>query len=741
MTVTLATGDVVFEKVNFWAEFLKEQTMRNKLEHYRYIRAKVKLHFFFNVTPRFYTKLLLAVNWIVPTNSDSLDSGFDDWSTSAVDGPVDNILASQSLCTYVSTEVSKSELIVPFVYRAEYIDMIDATPHFGSTANAHLKGEAGTLHVRSMCPLRYAGEPPISATCDLTVMMSLEDVELRGTTSKALVLPASSVVHRINGISDKILVYGTVAANVAKAIGELASVLGFSRVNIGHEPGIYRERAVGNTALTDVPTISAKLTVHKDQALFVGYDPLKEGGVGDIETLASIASRPSYLTNFVWQTSQSPGTHLFSIRVSPYMMAIQDGALRLTSSCFAAFPFSYWSGTVTIKFEAVASFLHRGRLLFVYDSGSSGGYSFIQNRCVVLDITGDHAVSISVTPNGPTTFLPAPDVNDPPNHQTSKYGEDVDWACGTISVYVMNRLSAPEATLGTPINMLVYTHMEDDAQFAVPSARIGGLALVEPASAITTNETSVIINNDFSFADDTYGMYFGEHIVSIRSLLQRFSLNMVFYPELSSSTVGTPYFVNIMMPMQGIHRGHVGDRNPGVSMVDFKPNTLAGAPYNRAYTTPLQYWSSAYIGMKGSIRWKFMARGTHAAVPGRGYQVGGYFITEYPDAYAAYGSINSLTTLDALFGEEMEMGFRGAQYESTDSPVEIEVPYYCNHKFTLCRTTRDDTKLPVASYTGTGFTQSGISYIAVHTAVGDDFSLLGYIGPPKLYTVGLLGTR
>jgi hypothetical protein len=739
-TVSVAVGATVFQKVNFWTEFLKQPSIRSKLQHYRYIRGTVKLHFFFNVTPRFYTKLMLAVNFVPPVVYSQY--GYDDWDTDAVGGPIDNVLASQSLCTYVSAEVSKAELIVPFVFRSEYIDMVDGTKRMGYTANGHLGGETGVLHIRSMTPLRYAGEAPSTANCDLTVSMSLHDVELRGTTSTAIVLPASSIVHKIHDISNKIVVFGTVAANVASNIAELASLLGFSRETIGHEPGVYKERGIGSTALCDVPSIASKLTVHKDQNLYVGYDPLKENGVGDVETLAGIASRPSYLTKFTWSETTGAGAHLFSIRVTPhqYNRTTATGPVRFTSMAFAAWPFDYWSGTITIKFEAIASFLHRGRLLFVYDSDASGTYSFIENRCVVLDISGDHTVSLSVSPNGATTFMRRPDDWTDLNFQNSLVAFGEDYSSGTISVYVMNRLSAPESTIGSPVDMLVYAHMEDDAQFAVPNDRINKIAFVEPAAAVSENETSVLINNPFRFSDDTYGMYFGEHIVSVRSLLQRYSVNYVFYPKFDVEPAGTRHQIFIQVPPRGVHRGPVNTRNPNVSLTGFEANTVGGAAYNRAYTTSLQYWSSAYIGMRGSTRWKFLCRSTlHTATCAE--QIGAWNLSDTMDAFATYDNAQLLTKCDLYFYDQAVLAQQGSQYELKDGTVEIEVPFYCKEKYTLCRTTRDEVLLPCAIYAGTGYTKQSITAISVATAVGDDFSLLGYIGPPKMYFVDFLANR
>lgn len=366
----------VFTGGNIWRSYLSNPIIAEKLNHYRYIRGTAVLNIYYNVSPKFYGKFMLVIGWPSPGASANLGNMM--YFGADYD---DNVLASQSLCTYVSSDVDKAELRVPFVSRCEYIDMLNTTHGTADITGGWYHGETGYYYVRSMVPLRYAGDPPVGETGDIVVTMHLDDVELRGTTSQVVAVPASKThpVHNIKDIADKIVMFGSVAMNVAESIGTLAAILGFSRENVGHEPSAFRNRNVGNTALCDVPTISAKLSVHKDQSLYVGYDPLGIVGVGDPESLVNIASHNSLICSFNWQQSDDPGTPIFSIRVTP-MQAITsevNGATLMTSMCYAAFPFNYWSGSLEFSFEVISSFLHRGRLLFVYDTYSNGSYNLI----------------------------------------------------------------------------------------------------------------------------------------------------------------------------------------------------------------------------------------------------------------------------------------------------------------------------------------------------------------------------
>jgi hypothetical protein len=109
-SAAIATGGTVYDTVNFWKDYLTNSTIRDKLVHFRYIRATVVLSVYFNVSPRFYGKFMAAVNWKSPKSGVN-DGSFGNYDT----GFDDNILASQTMCTYFSTEVDKVELRVPFV--------------------------------------------------------------------------------------------------------------------------------------------------------------------------------------------------------------------------------------------------------------------------------------------------------------------------------------------------------------------------------------------------------------------------------------------------------------------------------------------------------------------------------------------------------------------------------------------------------------------------------------------------
>lgn len=307
---------------------------------------------------------------------------------------------------------------------------------------------------------------------------------------------------------------------------------------------------------------------------------------------------------------------------------------------------------------------------------------------------------------------------------------------GVITVYVMNRLSAPESTAGCPVNTLVYGKMCEDARFAVPNAAIQDVVLVNPASSITPEDTTILMNNPFSYAPDTLGMYFGESIASIRAMLQRFSSHANFIPKYFDSETGEMYIL-ITVPPMGIHSGPVSTANPGFNNVNFEPQkTGTGAAerfYNLVYTTPLQYWSAGFIGWRGSIRWKIinMLDYSTGSLSCAGWETE---IDTSIDCNMQY--ISDAQETDIVHSHLVYLLATGAQLEQHEHNAccEVEIPFYTNNKYRLCKTRSEWSVCSRLKYVACGYPSNakhrGIMFL---NAAGDDFSLLGYVGPPRMW--------
>jgi hypothetical protein len=242
------------------------------------------------------------------------------------------------------------------------------------------------------------------------------------------------------------------------------------------------------------------------------------------------------------------------------------------------------------------------------------------------------------------------------------------------------------------------------------------------------------MNNEFKYADDILGMYFGESVLSTRALLQRYCFHCVAIP-----LPGGLRDVVLRIPIKGIYRGPASPDNPGISITNFAPNASASGTENFVFTTALQYWSSGFIGQRGSVRFKVIStmqnpEGQHPML------IGSWQATENPDAFFTANANTSYNNTDIFSQSIASQLSYGAQIESAkqNATVEVEIPFYANSKFIHCRSTRNRIRTAQFVLTNslvqtTPQTTNAYGGYYVFMAAGDDFSLLGFVGPPRMY--------
>jgi hypothetical protein len=225
-------------------------------------------------------------------------------------------------------------------------------------------------------------------------------------------------------------------------------------------------------------------------------------------------------------------------------------------------------------------------------------------------------------------------------------------------------------------------------------------------------------------------VFFGETVVSLRPLLKRFNRFMRVTPAAQAYKASRIVLKYSAFPF---NRGNVEGAVTGV---------IGGSGYNYVNTTMLNYLSFAYVGYRGSIRWKIMP--FRADVTVSRDQYGGEF------SYSVNDTINtsSMSTADALAVSASE-GLQAFMTGATGSHVacqavtptaEIEMPFYTKKRFLLCR--KEDRTSSAASEEddADGVDVSAIaSYsttppsLDLFVAGGDDFSVHFYVGPPPLF--------
>ena len=398
-----------------------------------------------------------------------------------------------------------------------------------------------------------------------------------------LLLPfqKATIASAVSTVAEKLAdlpVIGVAARATSMAAGYGAKVLkffGFSKP-IQLEPAIFAKVvALSNSATLENKDTAFKLTADPKQELSI--QPL--GGESNIDpmSLKFLTSRESYFHTFSWSSGDDPLIDTLSqFPVTPMICSNFDlpapshnNIHQMTSLAFATLPFENWRGTISFRFEVIASSFHRGKLLFVYEPNLPGmaligaaPTNLNQQYVYCLDIEEDRDVTIDCgfvfdRMFAQTFYSLTADANIP-NFQYNSTDQTRLDACsalfsaiGVLYVRPFTRLTSPSENATGDVRVNVYVH-SDDIEFAKPRSMdfiepnrvIPDLGSGRSISAITSESEPAtlppdgakikkmgpayktvckrhLINRCKPTNEDIYLYHFGEKIESFRALLKR----------------------------------------------------------------------------------------------------------------------------------------------------------------------------------------------------------------------------
>jgi len=542
--------------------------------------------------------------------------------------------------------------------------------------------------------------------------------------------------------------YAMATSMQATRIGDAAKYFGFTK------PAI-----VSNTVFNKIrhfPALASAAAhdpIHKstfDDKAEVTIDPRVVGADGKDEmTIASIASRESYLTQFNMGQAVVPGTRLFQILVSP-TLAQRTGAAGAvtyaqTPMCWVAQPFNYWRGSIRYRFRVVSSTFHRGRIRIVYDPsaltanlGSAVMADHNIQHTYVWDLAQEKEAVIDVGWNVPFPYLDVAPVtnispfytNDP--SPTGNLPYTTASHNGTLSLIVMNELTAPNPNLSSPVTILVSVSALDD--FEVFDPIVSGLNQLRyvPQSGEVIADSKfypVALGNHDTFGNSVHkagpAIHHGDPIVTLRTILKRYMYSVTH--ALPASGGG----IRISSPTFPLHPGKVSGAVH-----------LAGAvPYNYSQMTHLNYFSPAYLARRGGIRVRLSPLSPNQcnSIIAR-TQTNTFAMSALPVEGATPSLIAREATLNRCLTTS---GWSGASAAYRDEPLDLELPFHTRYRYSAARTTAP---------AGLRIINSGwvvVSRLAqivagqlmgfdVYVSAADDFSLSVFVAVPLMYDPGVI---
>lgn len=750
---------------NPWALFFNDQNMINKLTGYSLMRCKLILKLLINGSPFYYGSLLVTYT---PLNGYRLDT--------ANSSSLNCRLTASSQKPHVWLEnqnCSTAQMELPFLYPYPYMRVteLDALENMG------------TVHFITYAPLLSANGVS-SSNVDIQVYAWAEDVELSGPSDLPVLQsefkrdgqisgPASAVASVASKLKNAPMIgpYAKATEMVASAVGDVAHFFGFTNVPNVSDVASYKNIPF-SLASTEISEPVQKLSLQAKQETAIGASQ-HGGGTGDDLHIKSFCSRSAYISQKEWSTTDSPGTLLWTVAVSPqmYQRDLATGEIAHSPMSYAANFFQYWRGSIKYTFKVVRSPYHRGRLQVTWDAAARNWNQAPtlgnpNTLTTIMDLDEDSECSFVVPYMQNRLFTDCyQNAGIPPNTMFSvAAAPSGNWSesNGILSVRVLNRLTAPESSSSATI--LVFASACDDIEFAGPRDYTN----VNGNTFLSVNpSTTGVIQSDVQYddsgdaaelmprgaSDDLYLQVFGEKVASFREYMHRSSLSALWYPGDVDTSVGS-----------GAVRIPIKRMPPPPGVADngwWLGTTTAGAGQRVFYTKmhPIVALSSCFIGYKGSVNVNVnvdqpssslaadtlaiyrLQNGKSLSAANRRPSL---YVYSNPAVSAAVNARGDLVASDA--------GRAGLALTNTktNAGLSAQLPYYSSSAFQMCDARREYSntdnftdrnsdwwRIEWRYNKDSSTTSSRGSLTSIYYATGPDFDLIYFINVPVLTAVSI----
>jgi hypothetical protein len=714
---TWTVGSTFGLTTNPWQKYFEDLRVINRICNYNVLRAKLCVRIMINGNGFHYGRALASYRPL--HNEDTMVA----WRYGLV--PQDTIAASQRMHVWIDpTKSQGGTLCLPYVFYKNAMNIPEQDWR-----------EMGELDIASVTTLKHANGGTDAVT--ISVFAWAEDVALSVPTiaepgalapqsvleehaneademSKGPISGPAAVISKIAGSLSKIPQIAPMALATqmaADATGNIAKLFGFSKpVDTGPIQS-YKPTYAGNMVNSNVLDTSTKLTYDVKQELTI--DPVATGlGPDDEMAITSIAKRESYLTQFSWATTDAAETLLWNCYVEPmlYDTAAPSGftEYHYTPMAYASLPFENWRGTIKYRFQVVASAYHKGRLKVVYEPYFGGANSEYNTQYThVIDLANERDFTVEIDWGQEFSYLDHRDLGvvGAPFDTIALGGALHGQANGILGVYVVNDLTTPSATLGD-VSILVSVSAGDDYEVINPSNNLQNVTFWQPQSVLeeqafleehaealdqadadrTTAESapvSEVANKEMAIAlnmdDNAHKIYYGDPVTSIRQVLKR------YYPYRAwTSQSATAYtYHSINLPDFPVYRGY----DTGLITFDNSSAPVNPTPYNYVFTTPLNWFTPAFLCRRGGLRWKYVYSGPTDKVQlmsvARHAEPVGFSRAELPVLDVTSRSEATAAANEAMI--DTSAGMQVTQIQA--NPVlEVEIPFHTNYRFIPART-------------------------------------------------------
>ncbi len=412
--------------------------------------------------------------------------------------------------------------------------------------------------------------------------VSSEKSASQGPVSK-MMSAAGSIAEKFANVPALASVSG-VAANVASAVGSIASLFGWSKPT----------NDFGNTVVQQTPMRHFNNSDGADQSKQLALSSVNSLSVESVfgrdvdeMALSYIARRPNFLSDFAWREDLATGSSLFKEDVDPYGRTMWNSAVpgltdrrQFTHLGFVANNFLYWRGGITYTLKFVKTKFHSGRIQILIRPKNTfdSTYDPSMIRTEIVDIASVSEYTFTVPFMYERPWCRSPDRHTP-------FANHAKFVPTVVEVRNLTQLRRPNDVVSDSITIIVEVSGAEDIEFAFPRANGFQVLRDTPAApamlqiGFGTVDRPVLADLK-PLSDRIRNCTVGESVRSAKQLMLRVqeefnsgigaSLSWLIYPEQTNTlpgngswTDGSSYF-SAFSSIFGYYRG--GTRNKIISL-------------------------------------------------------------------------------------------------------------------------------------------------------------------------------
>lgn len=604
-TYTWAEGLAFSQTFSPWYEYFNNVAVKKKLDYYYLIRCNLNLKFVINASPFYYSCIMVTYRPL------SNAVTFDSFEPCAVNGGIG--LEAQQL-------LGRSQRPRVMLYPQNSQGGCMKLPFFWpkNWLNANVAKDfisMGTINMDSLFFVLENANNVLGTGCTIQVYAWADSVELAGPTvglamqsrdeygQGVVSKPASAIARYAQQLSSWPIIgpFATATSLAAGATSQIASIFGYTNVPVISDVPATTIKTNPNFASTDIGTAVEKLTLDSKNELSI--DPKTCGlDVGDELSIPSIVIRESFLQTYLWTSSDAPDKLIFNAIVTPEICSnltvsaktyIQGTPMWMVSQMFR-----YWRGDIKFRFKILCTQYHRGRLKISWDPFGAISTTPESTNLVyteIIDITESTDYEMSIPYTQPTSYL---------NVAHDYYSTFSDsplvirdgFSNGVLTVRVLTTQTSPSSS--ADIGVSVFVSGCPNLEFAAPISDDSDLSLYALQSKNVVSTVSGNVGIKSSSASDFINLiHMGEHVVSLRTLLRRSEFHRTLRFLSTDFIANSINYLAMHFPRMPLYYGW------DINGIDQALSGATPKPFNYVFNTRINWVSSCFVAVKGSVVW------------------------------------------------------------------------------------------------------------------------------------------